>query len=492
MSGNVGNADLRNKMTHVSEAVWEIPSDFTEGMRVPARLYATEALLASMDPGVVQQIVNVATLPGILNAAMCMPDGHHGYGFPIGGVAGMDVEEGVISPGGIGFDINCGMRLVHTNLSLDDVQPRIDELVARLFDRVPAGLGRKGALRISKKEFARLMENGALWCVENGFGWDEDLERTEEGGRFPDADASRVSTKAIDRGLQQVGTLGSGNHYLEIQVAAPEHIADQGLAEQLGFHVPNQVVVMFHCGSRGFGHQIGTDYLQRFLKVQESKYGIRIRDRELACAPFRSPEGEDYYKAMQCAVNMAFANRQVILHRVREVFSKVFGKSPEDLGMHQVYDVAHNTAKLEKHQVDGRWRQVLVHRKGATRAFPPNSEDLPPVYKSTGQPVIIGGSMETGSYLLVGQESGAETFFTTAHGSGRAMSRKMARKTFHGKTLQAELKGRGITVTAASLPGLAEEAGGAYKDIDEVVRATAKAGISKPVVRLLPIGNIKG
>lgn len=492
MSENLSKSDLEQSLKHVSAAEWEIPADYREGMRVPARIYATDALLASLDKGVVDQIVNVATLPGVLDAAMCMPDGHHGYGFPIGGVAGMDAEDGVISPGGIGFDINCGMRLAHTNLGFDEVKPRIDQLVKGLFDRVPAGVGGKGAIRMDKKEFCRMVEQGASWCIENGFGWEEDLERTEDRGQFPDADASCVSKRAIDRGLPQVGTLGSGNHYLEIQVARPEHIIDRGLAEQLGFQVPNQVVIMFHCGSRGFGHQIGTDYLQRFLKVQDSKYGIRIRDRELACAPFRSADGQDYYKAMQCAVNMAFANRQVILHRVREVFAEVFGGSAEDLGMHQVYDVAHNTAKLETHDVEGRKRKVLVHRKGATRAFPPHCPELPAIYQDTGQPVIIGGSMETGSYLLVGQESGARTFFTTAHGSGRAMSRKKARKMFHGKTLQAELKKRGIAVTAASMPGLAEEAGGAYKNIDEVIDATAKAGISKPVVRLVPVGNIKG
>lgn len=492
MNRNVTSAGLERKMRRLSEAVWEIPPDFKEGMRVPARIYATQTLLNDMDVGVVEQIANVAALPGILHAAMCMPDGHHGYGFPIGGVAGMDAEEGVISPGGIGFDINCGMRLVHTNLSFNEVKPRIDELVARLFDRIPAGVGGKGFVRLDEKEFSRLIETGSQWCIENGFGWEEDLDTTEQGGRFPDADASAVSKKAIERGLHQVGTLGSGNHYLEIQVAKPENILDAGLAEKLGFHVPNQVVVMFHCGSRGFGHQIGTDYLQRFLKVQKSKYGIQVKDRELVCAPFRSADGQAYYGAMQAAVNKAFANRQVILHRIREVFSEIFGRSPQELGMHQLYDVAHNTAKLEKHLVEGRSRQVLVHRKGATRAFPPGSKELPPAYQETGQPVIIGGSMETGSYLLVGQASGAETFFTTAHGSGRTMSRKMARKKFHGKTLQAELKKKGITVTATSFPGLAEEAGGAYKDIDAVVQATEKAGISKPVVRLIPIGNIKG
>ncbi|MFC1541073.1 RtcB family protein [Candidatus Latescibacterota bacterium] len=483
---------IPKEVIKISDVVWEIPSSYKKGMRVPARIYATEKLFASMDEGVIEQITNVAALPGIIKYAMCMPDGHQGYGFPIGGVAGMDAENGVISPGGIGFDINCGMRLVHTNLSVDEVKPKIKELVDKLFEQVPAGVGCKGFIKINQSEFTRLVEEGSQWCINNGFGWDEDLERTEEGGRFPDADSSCVSKKAIERGYQQVGTLGSGNHYLEIQVAKPENIFDRELAQKLGFKVPNQVVIMFHCGSRGFGHQIGTDYLQSFLKVMQSKYGIEIRDRELACAPFKSPEGQNYYGAMQCAINMAFANRQVILHKVREVFSEVFGKSPRELGMHQLYDVAHNTAKLEYHNVDNQQRAILVHRKGATRASPPDSNDLPSPYRETGQPVIIGGSMETGSYLLVGLESGKDTFFTTAHGSGRTMSRNKARKKFHGKNLQEVLRKRGIYVNTASYSGLAEEAGGAYKDIDEVVKSTVIAGISKPVVRLVPIGNIKG
>jgi tRNA-splicing ligase RtcB len=328
--------------------------------------------------------------------------------------------------------------------------------------------------------------------VRNGFGWQEDLERTEEGGCMSGADASKVSDKAVERGYRQVGTLGSGNHYLEIQLALPENVFDGETAETFGIDRPNQVAVMFHCGSRGFGHQVATDYLQTFLKVMQPKYRLSVPDRELACAPFRSPEGQDYFAAMKCAVNMSFANRQMILHRVREAFAEVFRRDPVSLGMHQVYDVCHNTAKLERHEVEGKARQVLVHRKGATRALGPGAPELPAIYRQTGQPVIIGGSMETGSYLLAGVEGGHETFFTTAHGSGRAMSRHQAKKQFNGRQLLHDMEARGIYVRAASMGGLAEEAGGAYKDIDDVVLATKEARISRPVVRFVPIGNVKG
>jgi tRNA-splicing ligase RtcB len=476
----------------ISETVWEIPTTHKEGMRVPARIYATEKLLQDMDEGVIEQVTNVATLPGILKYAYCMPDGHWGYGFPIGGVAAIDAETGVISPGGVGFDVNCGMRLVVTNLTYDDVKPHLRELVDNLFKRVPAGVGSTGFLKISDDEFREVVEQGARWCVKRGYGWDEDLERTEEDGCIVGADSSKITHKAIERGRNQVGTLGSGNHYLEIQVAKPEYIFDEELAKAFGITIPNQVVVMFHCGSRGFGHQVATDYLQKFLSVMESKYGIKILDRELACAPFHSPEGQDYYAAMKCAINMSFANRQVILHRIREVFSAIFQKDAADLGLHQVYDVAHNTAKMEKHVVDGEVREVLVHRKGATRAFGPGMEGLPAMYKPTGQPVIIGGSMETGSYVLAGVSTGDQTFYTTAHGSGRTMSRTKAKKMFHGKELQRQMEERGIYVRSVSYAGLAEEAGPAYKDIDDVIEATAQAGISKRVVRFVPIGNVKG
>jgi tRNA-splicing ligase RtcB len=482
-----------DQLQKISDTVWELWPSYKGGMRVPARIIATEKLVREMDEAVYQQISNVATLPGITRYALCMPDGHSGYGFPIGGVAAMDVNEGgVISPGGIGFDINCGMRLLITNLTAEDVQPYLHQIVDRLYERVPAGVGSHGFLKLSRQDFRDLVKQGARWCIEHDYAWEEDLEFTEENGCISGADAAKISERAIDRGYNQVGTLGSGNHYLEVQVARPEDVRDKELAEKFGITIPNQVVVMFHCGSRGFGHQVATDYLQTFLKVMEPKYGIKILDRELACAPFEAPEGRDYFAAMKCGLNMSFANRQVILHRIREVFSDVFGRSAEDLDMRMVYDVAHNTAKLERHVVDGKERKLLVHRKGATRAFGPGHGEVTARYREIGQPVIIGGSMETGSYLLVGTASGAETFFSTAHGSGRTMSRTKARKLWHGKQLQRDLEARGIYVRSTSWAGLAEEAGAAYKNIDEVIAATELAGISKPVVRFTPIGNVKG
>lgn len=484
---------LIDNLLRITDTIWELPATFKPGMRVPGRIYGTETLIRAMDEAVVEQISNVACLPGIVKYALCMPDGHFGYGFPIGGVAAMDTAHGgVISPGGIGFDINCGMRLVRTNLSHEDIKPHLKRLVDRLFLRVPAGVGSQGMLKVSRQEFRRICEQGARWCVAHGYGWPEDLEYTEEHGCIAGADASKVSDKAIERGLNQLGTLGSGNHYLEIQVVHPQYVYDQRLLELFGLDKAEQIVVMFHCGSRGFGHQVATDYLQSFLSVMTRKYGIEIHDRELACAPFNSPEGQDYFAAMKCALNISFANRQIILHRIREVFAEVLGRSAEDLGLHMIYDVAHNTAKLEQHKIDGESRTLLVHRKGATRAFGPGHPELPPVYRQTGQPVIIGGSMETGSYLLVGTADGAQTFFSTAHGSGRTMSRHKARQQWWGTTLLHDMEQRGIYVRSVSKSGVAEEAGGAYKDIDEVVAATARAGISRPVVRFLPLGNIKG
>jgi len=465
---------------------------FSPGMRVPGRIIASESILRAMEDAVFKQLANVAKLPGILQHAFCMPDGHWGYGFPIGGVAAMDPREGVISPGGIGFDINCGMRLVLTNLTFDDIKPHLKRLVDRLFQRVPTGVGCSGFVRLSRREFRKVVEQGGRWCVEQDYGWSEDLERTEESGCMTGADSQDVSDKAVERGVDQIGTLGSGNHYLEIQVVRPENIFDPQLAAAFGITIPNQVVVMFHCGSRGFGHQVATDYLQTFLRVMQSKYGLETSDRELACAPLRSSEGQAYFSAMKCAVNMAFANRQVILHRIREVFEEIFGQKAAALGMHQVYDVAHNIAKIEKHAVDGKPQDVLIHRKGATRAFAPGMAGLPAVYQQTGQPVIIGGSMETGSYLLAGVSEGQKTFYSTAHGSGRVMSRSAARKKFHGRQLLQQLRDKGIYINTASFSGLAEEAGGAYKNIHDVTAATEAAGISKRVVSFVPVGNIKG
>lgn len=481
-----------SELIKITDTIWEIPRTYKSGMRVPARIYATLQLIDQMDDGVFEQVTNIATLPGIVNYAFCMPDGHWGYGFPIGGVAAMDASDGVISPGGIGFDINCGMRLVVTNLTLKDLTPKLQQLVDRLFINVPAGVGSKGIKKLSRKEFIQIAEKGSKWCVDEGYGWNEDLERTEEGGAVSGADISKVSEKAFERGSQQLGTLGSGNHYLEVQIAKENDIFDKKIAHAFGITMPDQVVVMFHCGSRGFGHQIATDYLQAFLRVMGPKYHLSVADRELACAPFHSVEGQNYFAAMKCAINMSFANRQMILHQIRRSFSEVFGKSPESLGMHQVYDIAHNTAKLEEHLVNGKKRTLLVHRKGSTRAFGPKMEGVPDVYRQYGQPVIIGGSMETGSYLLAGVESGAQTFFSTTHGSGRVMSRKKARNIHRGKELLKSMEEHGIYVRTASYSGLAEEAGDAYKNIDDVIDAAAKAGISKPVARLTPVGNIKG
>jgi len=483
---------LRSKAGRIGEAVWEIAPSAKPGMRVPARICATPELFEQMDDGVFEQITNVAMLPGIVGHALCMPDGHWGYGFPIGGVAAMDPDNGVISPGGIGFDINCGMRLVRTNLTYDEIRDRIRDLIDALYQRVPAGVGGRGFLKLSDDDFRELSVGGARWCVERGYGWREDLERIEERGAIAGADPDHVSKRALERGREQVGTLGSGNHYLEIQVVKAENVYDREVAAAMGIGIENQIVLMFHCGSRGFGHQIASDYIQSFLPLMQKKFHIQLPDRDLACAPFASKEGQAYFAAMKCGINMSFANRQVILHRIREVFADVLHRDPRDLGMEMVYDVAHNTAKLEEHEIDGRKRRLLVHRKGATRAFAAGMPDIPPALREIGQPVIIGGSMETGSYLLRGLPSGKEAFFTTAHGSGRTMSRKKAKQLFQGKKLQQDMAYRGIYVRTASYAGLAEEAGAAYKDIDAVVDATRKSGLSAAVVRFMPIGNVKG
>lgn len=474
------------------DCVWEIPPTAKPGMRVPARLYASEALLAQMDKNVFEQVTNVACLPGIVRAALCMPDGHSGYGFPIGGVAAFRADTGVISPGGIGFDINCGMRLLRTSLTEAEVRPKLPDLLEALFAAVPAGVGGKGFLRLAEAEFPQVMVEGSAWCVRDGYGWPEDLAHTEGGGCLPGADPAHVSARAVSRGRHQLGTLGSGNHYLEIQVVPPGGIHDPQVAKAFGVEAPGQVFIMLHCGSRGFGHQVGTDYLRAFADAMRG-YGITVPDRELACAPFRSPEGEAYFAAMTAAANFAFANRQVIAHRVREVMGKVFGKDPRDLGLSLVYDVCHNTAKVEQYLVDGEPVELVVHRKGATRAFGPGAPDVPEAYRDVGQPVIIGGSMETGSALLVGTaEAMAETFGSTAHGAGRTMSRAQAKREVRGETLLAEMAGRGILVRAASRSGVAEEAGLAYKDLGAVVEVLHRLRLSRKVASLVPIGNIKG
>jgi tRNA-splicing ligase RtcB len=472
----------------ITDEIWEIPASEKSGMLVPARIYATKEILQDMDSGVFDQVTNVACLPGISRYALCMPDGHWGYGFPIGGVAAFDVQEGVISPGGVGYDINCGMRLIRTDLTMADVQPRLEQLMTELFRRVPAGVGAGGFVRLSGEEFGRVMTDGAKWCVERGYGWHRDLVRMEEGGCLTGADPSSVTDHAMKRGINQLGTLGSGNHYLEVQVVSNERIFDPVTAAAFGITGNEQIVVMVHCGSRGFGHQVASDYLKVFEKSMR-RYGITVKDQQLACAPFRSPEGQEYFSAMNCAANTAFANRQVITHQIREAFATVFGQPAETMGMELVYDVAHNVAKVERYP-EG---ELLVHRKGATRAFGPGSPELPDIFRQTGQPVICGGSMETGSYLLVGTDHAVrDTFGSTMHGAGRTMSRAQAKRTVRGAELQQQMKQRGILVKAVSMSGLAEEAGLAYKNISDVVESVDRAGITKKVAEFRPIGNIKG
>lgn len=383
------------------------------------------------------------------------------------------------------------MRLITTNLTYDEVRPKLRQLVDTFFRTVPAGVGVKGFVNASRGQFEEVMTTGVKWCVENGYGWEEDIKRVEEYGVIKGANPDKVSDKAEQRGINQIGTLGSGNHYLEIQHVLPERIHDPEIAKKFGIF-PNQIVIMVHCGSRGFGHQIGTDYLRIFEDVMR-RHNLKVRDRELACAPYSTKEAKDYYEAMACAANMAFANRQVIVHRIREGFQKIFNRTPEDMEMHIVYDVAHNIAKIEEHKVNGERKKVIVHRKGSTRSFGPGHPELAPIFQDTGQPVIIGGSMETGSYLLVGtKKAEEETFGSTAHGSGRTMSRTEAKRRVRGDLLQKNMEDRGIYVKAVSMSGLAEEAGMAYKDINEVIDSVAAAGISKPVVGFKPIGNVKG
>jgi len=474
----------------LSPVLWEISAEYKSGMKVPARIYASEKLFNEMDDGVFEQITNVASLPGIVKYAICMPDGHWGYGFPIGGVAGFDIDNGVISPGGIGFDINCGVRLIRTNLSEEEIKPKLNELNDLLFHIVPSGVGSKGIIKLSKKELADIMVKGVAWCLDKGYGWLEDKEHIEEGGEIAGANPDNVSNKAVDRGLHQIGTLGSGNHYLEIQRV--NKIFNQGVAKVFGIEKEGQITVMVHCGSRGFGHQIGTDYLRKFDQVMP-KYGLKVLDRELACAPFKSKEGKQYYSAMVAAANMAFANRQVVTHRIREGFNRIFKKDSRDLGLNIIYDVAHNVAKIEEYEIDGAKKKLLVHRKGSTRSFGPGQPEISKEYRKVGQPVIVGGSMETSSYLLVGTKRAMdEAFGSTLHGSGRTISRTKAKKLVRGKDLQQKMRQQGIIVRTASYAGLAEEAGFSYKSISEVVETVHQAGISLKVAELKPLANIKG
>jgi tRNA-splicing ligase RtcB len=451
-------------------------------MRVPGVLFASEALVRAMDDKVLEQVSNVATLPGIRGASLAMPDAHWGYGFAVGGVAAFDPDEGVVSAGGVGFDISCGVRCLRTRLTRAEVEPRKKDLADALFRAIPAGVG----IRLSAAEMGRMLRGGARWAVEKGWGERGDLERVEEGGQMEDARPEAVSERARARMRDEVGTLGSGNHYLEVQEVAEVH--DAPAAEAFGGLRPGDVVVSIHCGSRGLGHQIGTEALREMLDAGR-RHGIDLPDRELACAPVRSKEGEHYLGAMRAAINVALANRQVLTHLSREAFASVLPQA--DLTL--LYDVSHNTCKVETHEVDGEPRELYVHRKGATRAWGPGHPGLPDRLLPVGQPVLIGGTMGTSSWVLAGTETGMRASFGSAcHGAGRAMSRHQALKQWQGRSVVDELAARGILVRSPSLRGVAEEAPGAYKDVTEVVEATEKAGLARRVAKLLPIVTIKG
>ena len=460
-------------------------------MRVDGMIFANEQLIESIrEDQAAEQVANVAFLPGILCKSMAMPDIHWGYGFPIGGVAGMAYENGVVSPGGVGYDINCGVRMLRTDLDKEDVAPKIQDLVNALFYAIPSGVGSEGKIRVKDHQLADVMRKGGKWAVEQGYGWEEDIEVTEEHGQLPGADPSCVSDRAVKRGLPQIGTLGSGNHFLEIQVV--DEIFDPDVADAFGIDHVGQVTVMIHSGSRGFGYQICDDYLIVMAKAMR-QYDIHVPDQQLACAPVQSNEGQRYMGAMACAANYAWANRQAMAHWTREVFSQVLGIGPHKLGMRQVYDVAHNIAKVEVHEIEGVKKKVVVHRKGATRAFPAGHPDVPEVYRSVGQPVIIPGDMGRYSYLLVGTEQAMrETFGSTCHGAGRLMSRKAAVKGRRGSDVQDELARKGIIVKSAGRDTLAEEAPEAYKDVSLVVDTAHQTGISRKVAKLRPLGVVKG
>lgn len=463
---------------------WEIPRQ--GAMRVPALIYASEALIRAMDETVYQQIANVATLPGIVRAACAMPDAHWGYGFPIGGVAAFAAEDGgVVSAGGVGFDISCGVRCLRTGLTRTELEPLREALADRLFRHIPAGLGSTGATRLAGREMERMLTGGARWAVAQGWGSAADLERIEERGQMAGAEPAFVSEQAKLRQRDEMGTLGSGNHYLEVQVVAAVHHAPS--ADGFGLRT-GDIVVMIHCGSRGLGHQIGTDYLKS-MAVAASRHGIRLPDRELACAPIHSSLGQQYLGAMRAAINCALANRQILTHLVRDIFAELLPMARLEL----LYDVSHNTCKVEQHRIDGEARRLYVHRKGATRAFGPGHPELPEALRPAGQPVLIGGSMGTASYVLAGlPETENPAFASACHGAGRAMSRHQATRTWQGRKIVAELAGRGILIRSPSLRGVAEEAPGAYKDVSAVVLAAEAAGLARRVARLEPLICIKG
>ena len=472
------------ELKKINEFTWQIPKK--GNMNVPGIVYASEKLLEAIKGDLtLTQTANVACLKGIQKNAYTMPDAHQGYGFPIGGVAAFDMDEGVISPGGVGYDINCGVRMLKTDMDVNDLLKKKDEILNELFKNVPAGVGKGGQTKLPKDILKEVLEKGPEWAVKEGFGTKEDLKRTEENGRMNDADTSKVSQKAISRGMPQLGTLGAGNHFLELQKV--DKIYDKEVAKAFGIEKQGQVTVMIHCGSRGLGHQVASDY----IRSMEDKFGIEgLPDRELINAPIQSEMGQDYYKAMCCAINFAFANRHLIMHWTRESFEKIFGSSD---GMDMVYDVCHNIAKFEDHEIDGKTKKVCIHRKGATRSFGPGREEIPEVYRKVGQPVIIPGSMGTASYLLVGTKKAEEVSFgSTAHGAGRLMSRHAAMRLQRGEDVVKDLAKKGITIKGASWKGLAEEAPQAYKDIDEVVRVSDSLGLAKKVVRLIPVEVMKG
>ncbi len=471
----------------IEKGVWEMKAD--AGMNVPARIFASEPLFKEIEEGARQQLVNTAQLPGIQKAVMGMPDMHRGYGFPIGGVAGFDRKEGVVSPGGIGFDINCGVRLMRTNFEAKDIREKLPELMDILFKLVPAGVGQKGKIRVGQDELAEIFKHGARHMVEKGFGWKSDLERIEENGEMEEANPEKVSEKAFKRGMPQTGTLGSGNHFVEVQEV--EQIFEKEIAKKFGLF-EGQAVVMLHSGSRGAGHQIATDYISVMQKAMQ-KYNISVPDRQLACTPIESQEGKDYLEAMWCGVNYAFANRQAMTHWIREGFESVFGTDAEKMGLEIVYDICHNVAKFEKHKVNGEEKELLIHRKGATRAMPAGRPENPVIYAKTGHPAIIPGSMGTASYIIVGTKSGLEkSFASVCHGAGRTMSRHAAMKLKRGEQVKKELEAKGEVIKGKSLAGLAEEMPEAYKDIDEVIKSIELSGIGKKVSRHLPLAVMKG
>jgi tRNA-splicing ligase RtcB len=475
--------------TKIDEYRWEIPR--RGGMLVPGLVYANEKLLGKIErERVAEQVSNVACLPGIVNYSMAMPDAHWGYGFPVGGVAATDVDAGgAISPGGIGFDISCGVRLLRSDLKQADVQPKFSELMDSLYRAAPSGVGVEGSLRLREKELRQVLEKGAKWAIQRGYGTNEDLETIEDHGTLAGADSELPSDRAVERGRNQLGTLGSGNHFLEVQIV--DQIYEKGTAAVFGLF-EGQVVVMIHTGSRGFGYQVCQDSLDR-MQDAAARYHYHLPDRQLACAPVNSSEGRHYHASMYAAANFARANRQVLTHATREAFMRTLELSPRELGMRVVYDVSHNLGKIEEHVVGGKRRKLCVHRKGATRAFPAGHPDIPAPYREVGQPVLLPGSMGTHSFVLVGTERALqETYGTTAHGAGRQMSRTQALKQVSGAELRRKLEQRGIAVRTASLKGLAEEAPEAYKDVSEVVEVCHAAGLARKVARMKPIGVVKG